>query len=152
MLMRYSICGAVPSSRTLVQGVGSVGVPSPQLWYEGLYMAAAANVFISYAHEDADLKDQLLQHLAGLVNDGLVRVWHDRDILAGDYWVRSIDNALEISSVVLLLISPSFLASSYCYGSELRRALRRASAGEARVIPIILRASDWQTRDLRGLQ
>jgi len=115
-------------------------------------MAPAANIFISYAHEDTDLKDQLVQHLAGLVNDGLIRVWHDRDIQAGDYWVASIDNALELSSIVLLLISPSFLASSYCYGSELKRALRRASLGEARVIPIILRASDWQTRDLRGLQ
>ena len=115
-------------------------------------MTAAADIFISYAHEDADLKDQLLQHLAGLVNDGLIRVWHDRDIQAGDYWVASIDNALELSSIVLLLISPSFLASSYCYGSELKRALRRASMGEARVIPIILRASDWQTHDLRGLQ
>jgi hypothetical protein len=115
-------------------------------------MATAVNVFISYAHEDAALKDQLLQHLAGLVNDGVIRVWHDRDIQGGQYWVESIDNALEISSVVLLLISPSFLASRYAYGSELRRALRRASAGEATVIPIILRPANWQTSVLRDLQ
>ncbi len=115
-------------------------------------MSGAVNVFISYAHEDGELKDQLLQHLAGLLNDGLIRVWHDRDIQAGENWISRIDNALEISSLVLLLISPSFLASSYCYGAELQRALRRASKGETTVIPIILRPSDWHTHDLRELQ
>lgn len=123
-----------------------------KLSHETSSMAPAANLFISYAHEDADLKDQLVQHLAGLLNDGLIRIWHDREIKAGEYWATRIDNALERSSIVLLLISPSFLASSYCYGSELKRALRKASAGEATVVPIILRASDWQTRELRGLQ
>ena len=113
---------------------------------------AAANVFLSYAHEDAGLKELLLQHLAGLVHDGLIRVWHDRDIKAGDYWVTSIDNAIELSSLILLLVSPAFLSSSYCYGSELRRALRKAAAGEARVIPVILRPSDWRTGALQELQ
>ena len=115
-------------------------------------MATAVNVFISYAHEDEPLKDHLLQHLAGLVRDGLIRIWHDRNIDGGDYWVASIDNALEQASLVLLLVSPSFLASDYCYGSELQRALVKAAAGEARVIPIILRPSAWQTSLLRGLQ
>ena len=113
---------------------------------------AAANVFISYAHEDTGLKELLLQHLAGLVHDGLIRVWHDRDIKAGDYWVTGIDNAIELSSLILLLVSPAFLSSSYCYGPELRRALRKAAAGEARVIPIILRPSDWRTGALQELQ
>src|SRR5262249_11479900 len=59
---------------------------------------------------------------------------------------------LEISSVVLLLISPSFLASWYCYSAELTQALRRASNGEATVIPVILHPSDWRTHSLGELQ
>ena len=34
--------------------------------------------------------------------------------------------------------------SEYCYGIEMKRALERHNAGEARIIPIILRPVDWQ--------
>jgi hypothetical protein len=45
-----------------------------------------------------------------------------------------------------LLISPDFLASDYCYSIELRKAMERHEAGEARVIPILLRpVADWDT-------
>jgi tetratricopeptide (TPR) repeat protein len=40
---------------------------------------------------------------------------------------------------VLLLVSSDFLASDYCNGIELSRALERAGAGEARIIPVYLR-------------
>jgi hypothetical protein len=44
---------------------------------------------------------------------------------------------------VLLLISPDFIASDYCYEREMERALERHHKGEARVIPVILRPCDW---------
>jgi hypothetical protein len=44
----------------------------------------------------------------------------------------------------LLLISMDFVASKYCYEIEMTRALQRHDAGEAHVIPVILRPSDWQ--------
>lgn len=42
-----------------------------------------------------------------------------------------------------MLISSSFIASKYCYGTELKRAIARHDAGTARVIPIIVRPCDW---------
>jgi hypothetical protein len=42
-----------------------------------------------------------------------------------------------------LLVSRNFIASKYCYGTELQRAIARHDAGAARVIPIILRDCDW---------
>jgi hypothetical protein len=45
--------------------------------------------------------------------------------------------------VVLLLISPDFINSDYCYRREMRVALRRHAKGDARIIPIILRPVDW---------
>jgi tetratricopeptide (TPR) repeat protein len=54
--------------------------------------------------------------------------------------------------VVLLLVSSDFLASDYCYDRELTRALERHAQGAARVVPVIVRACDWQSSVIRRLQ
>src|SRR5438094_731649 len=49
------------------------------------------------------------------------------------------------AAIVLLLVSADFLASDYCYGLEMQRALERHETGQARVIPILLRfVADWK--------
>src|SRR6266516_4309679 len=50
------------------------------------------------------------------------------------------------------LISPEFIASDYCYSIEMKRAMERHECGEARVIPIILRHTSWQTAPFGKLQ
>jgi len=59
---------------------------------------------------------------------------------------------LNTAQIILFLVSADFLASDYCYGIEVKRALERHQAGEARVIPIILRASDWGGAPFAKLQ
>jgi hypothetical protein len=54
--------------------------------------------------------------------------------------------------VILLLISADFLASDYCYGIEMKRALARAQNKEAYVVPIILRPVDWAGTPFAHLQ
>ena len=54
-------------------------------------------------------------------------------------WEGSIDDHLNSADVIVLLVSADFLASDYCYDIEMRRAMKRHEAGEARVIPVILR-------------
>jgi hypothetical protein len=49
---------------------------------------------------------------------------------------------------VILLISADFIDSEYCYGNELRRAIARHNAGEAIVIPIILKPCLWNLREI----
>lgn len=44
---------------------------------------------------------------------------------------------------MLLLVSPDFLASDYCYDKEMTVALDRQARGEAIVIPVILRPCEW---------
>jgi AAA domain-containing protein len=51
---------------------------------------------------------------------------------------------LNAAHIILLLVSPDFMASDYCYGIEMKRALERHEAKEARVIPVILRPTDWE--------
>jgi len=103
-----------------------------------------AKVFFSYSHKDEALRDQLETHLAMLKNQGHIESWHDRRIVAGSELDDSILKELEDANVILLLISSDFIASTYCYSKEMLRAMERHEAGTARVIPVILRACDWQ--------
>jgi len=100
-------------------------------------------LFYSYAHEDEELRNKLENHLSVLKRSGVVDEWHDRRIIAGSEWAGQIDKSLDDADVILLLISADFLASDYCYDIEMRRALERHEAGEAVVIPVVLRAVDW---------
>jgi len=109
-------------------------------------------VFLSYAHEDAELQDKLLTHLSQLQREGVIAIWHDRQITGGREWAGDIDNHLQTAHLILLLISSDFLASEYCNDVEVRCALARHERGEARVIPIILRPADWQTALFGKLQ
>lgn len=101
-------------------------------------------VFYSYAHKDEDLKERLDEHLTILKREGLISAWHDRNISAGEDWAGKIDKHLESAEIILLLISASFMASDYCFDIEMSRALERHGAGQAYVIPIILRPANWQ--------
>lgn len=103
-----------------------------------------ASLFFSYSHKDESLRDELEVHLAMLKNEGAIDVWHDRKILAGDAFDGAIDSQMESADVILLLVSPDFLASRYCYDVEVRRAMELHQAGTARVIAVILRPCDWQ--------
>lgn len=102
-----------------------------------------ATVFFSYSHADELLRDQLETQLALLKRQGVIETWHDRRIGAGEDLHNAISSNLEQADIILLLVSPDFLASDYCYEKEMMRALERHDAGEAVVIPVILRPSDW---------
>ena len=101
------------------------------------------SIFVSYSHKDQVLREELDTHLAMLKRQGVIDVWHDRRIRAGEAIDQAIDAALERAQVILLLVSPDFIASDYCYEREMARAMERHQAGEARVLPIILRPCEW---------
>lgn len=110
-----------------------------------------ASLFFSYCHKDEALRDQLESHLALLKIQGLISAWHDRRIIAGDNVDNSISSQLESADIVLLLVSADFINSDYCYSREMTRALERDAAGEARVIPVILRHCDWHSAPFGSL-
>jgi formylglycine-generating enzyme required for sulfatase activity len=96
-------------------------------------------VFFSYSREDKPLRDKLEIALSSLKRHGVISSWHDRQILAGEEWQEEIDHHIQTADVILLLISPHFIASEYCYDIELPDAMARHDAGEACVVPILLR-------------
>jgi hypothetical protein len=102
------------------------------------------SVFFSYSHADEVLRDQLEKQLAVMRRQGVITAWHDRRIGAGEDFGAVIDHHLETDDIILLLVSPDFLASDYCYEREMGRALERHHSGAAIVIPVILRACEWK--------
>ena len=110
-----------------------------------------ATLFFSYSHADEAHRDQLEKHLSALQRQGLITSWHDRRISAGSDFAGAINENLESADIVLLLVSPDFIASEYCYEREMKRALARQLEGSARVIPVILRPCDWQGLEFGGL-
>lgn len=109
-------------------------------------------IFISYSHKDEELRNELENHLSALRHSRDIAGWHDRRIGAGQEWAGEIDAHLNSANIILLLISSDFLASKYCYDIELARAMQRHHAGEARVIPVILRPVDWTGVPFEKLQ
>lgn len=101
-------------------------------------------LFISYSHNDERWAERLCDHLSALKQQGLVQEWHDRKINPGENWEEAIDTELNRANLIIPLVSSSFLASEYCTGIEMTRALELHERGEARIVPVILRAVDWE--------
>jgi len=109
-------------------------------------------VFYSYSHKDEGHRENLETHLALLKRQGWIEGWSDRLLLAGDDWRQGIDEALEAADLILFLVSADFIASDYCYGKEMERALERHDAEEAVAVPLIVRAVDWQSAPFGRIQ
>src|SRR6266487_3735944 len=105
-----------------------------------------------YARKDKALREALDSHLSVLKHNYHVITWFDHEIGPGIDWEKEIDTQLNTAHIILLLVSPDFMASKYCYGVEMRRAIERHERGEAKVIPIILRPISWQDTPLGKLQ
>ncbi len=112
-----------------------------------------ATVFISYAHEDEAVRQELEKRLVALERKGILRRWDDRHITAGSEWAGAISEKLNSARLILLLVSPDFDASEFCNTVEVPRAMERHHAGEARVIPVLIRPTpNWEDTPYGKLQ
>lgn len=109
-------------------------------------------LFICHAREDEDISGELYHHLTVYIRKGIISISYRRILEPGTDWSKEISPQIDISKLVLLLISNAFLASNYCRGIELMQAIERAKKGETRVIPIILRTCDWTDQPFSHLQ
>ena len=114
--------------------------------------AGNVRIFISYAHEDEALKNELDKYLKVLRRSGKIAVWQDRQLLAGDEWNATILRELAQANLILLLVSVDFNASDFIWDKELAAAMQRHDDGTARVVPIILRPCQWSSLPYAKLQ
>jgi len=113
------------------------------------------DVFISYAHKDEIYKDELIKMLSPLQDQGILKIWQDREIEPGQEWFQAIRTAMNACDIALLLISSDFLDSRFIKGVEIPNLLKRRREEGLKVIPIIIRSCLWQSvpilKDLQAL-
>lgn len=115
-------------------------------------MSTPLEVFCCYAREDQKMLAHLRKHLVPLERRSLIKIWSDADLNAGVEWEKELHGHLESADIILLLISPSFMSSDYCYSIEMRRAIERHDQESARVIPILLHPIIWRDTPFAKLQ
>jgi internalin A len=110
-------------------------------------------LFISYAHEDERWRARLAPNLNLLQREGLVEVWCDLQIKAGDKWDDEIKKKLNEADIFLFLMSTDLLASNYVQKVELPIARMRHEGKTACIVPVVVRACSWARYlgDIQGL-
>jgi hypothetical protein len=114
--------------------------------------AKKVTIFISYAHEDEEMKKELDKYLKMLKRSGKVETWNDRELIAGQEWDKSIMDELNKANIILLLISIDFNASDFIWEKELASAMKRHEEGTAHVVPVVLRKCEWSNLPYAKLQ
>ncbi len=109
-------------------------------------------IFFSYVAKDGELRDDLATHLAILKRQGKIDTWYDGDVDAGWEQVAETNAELNAADIILLLVSPRFMASDQSY-LEMQQAVERHQNNQAVVIPIILRPTmGWEKAPFGKLQ
>jgi hypothetical protein len=104
-------------------------------------------VFIVYSHADTRWFDKLRKFLIPILGDYQISLWDDRAIRPGTKWREELSSELESAKVVLLLVSPDFLASDF--GSqELPTLLGTAEKDKLKVLWVPLRPSTYRETPL----
>ncbi|OWY22947.1 TIR domain-containing protein [Sphingobacteriales bacterium UPWRP_1] len=101
-------------------------------------------LFIAYAGQDAAYCHQLRQHLAALERMEQVQIWYDGEIVAGQDWETELLNHLQTADIILLLVSPDFIASDFCYETLFPIAIKMHKSQTATVVPVIIRQCIWE--------
>ena len=101
-------------------------------------------IFISYSHKDETWKDRLVTQLGVLEMEGVLEVWDDRRIGAGEDWFPKIEQAIDAASVAILMVSADFLTSKFIRGEEVPLPLERREKDGLRVIPVVVKPCPWK--------
>lgn len=112
-------------------------------------------VAVSYTHRD-ERDDRLLSdfrdstHVDAL--RGVVDRWDDLRIHPGDDWRQEILDSFGAADVIVLLLTPAFLASRFCMEQEVPLALARHDRREAVVLPVEVVECAWAATPLARVQ
>jgi len=96
------------------------------------------NVFVSYAHYDERHRQKLHKAISPLRRRNLINEWYDAGIVGGDEVDQEILRQLAKADLIVLLLSPSYVDSDYCWNKEMPAALRLRQQGNARVVGIVV--------------
>ncbi len=98
----------------------------------------AIDVFCLYTQEDEKMCAGIANRLLSLQRRGYINSLHTYEVNVSEKREEA-DHYIDNASIILLLMSPDFLKTDYCYTEQMKRILERWQAGEARVYLVYLR-------------
>lgn len=101
-------------------------------------------LFISYSSRNTIFKDRFITHLAPHKRNGMIDVWHDRDIETGEKWEAAILAEIDNSDLIIFLLSPDFINTNYIFDVEIPKAMERNKQNLAKFHFIILKSCQWE--------
>ncbi|HEY0753713.1 MAG TPA: tetratricopeptide repeat protein [Ktedonobacteraceae bacterium] len=109
------------------------------------YFSEPIKIFFSLASVDPDRKlfQQLCTHLSGQRQQGLIEIHHDNDISGGSDYSNIIHSYIREADIIVLLLSADFFNSDECVKREMPWAFEEHDTRAARVIPVLLRPTEW---------
>lgn len=111
----------------------------------------SVKIYIIYDKEDEEYERELATHLKLLQRQHYISTFHSHQLDTEDP-AEAIDPHLDAAQIVLLLISPAFMASDLNYDYEMKRAFQRRATEKISVVPIILRDADLEGTPIPDLQ
>ena len=111
------------------------------------------SIFFSFSHKDVAWAERLTMYLKVAERRGVISLWDEERIQPGQKWKDEIREALNTTSIAILMVSPDYLASDFILDEEVPELLRRRQEEGLIVLPVIVRPCLWHTVDwLRQLQ
>ena len=96
--------------------------------------------------------DRLMIHLKPLEKTYSFTVWSDRKLKAGQKWKERIEAEIVEADVIVMLVSPDFLASDFVMETELPRALNAAQNRGAQIMCILASPCLFEESELGAYQ
>src|ERR1700730_4558473 len=88
----------------------------------------ALQLYYSYAEEEVTLCLELEKRLKPLERENLVKGWHRGKLPGGANEAQEIESHRQRANMILLLLSPDYVASDDCY-AEMQLELERRQEG-----------------------
>lgn len=104
-------------------------------------------LFVSYSKHDDNYLQDFEDHLITLKEEGLV-TFNCREIEFGKEWDKEIKKQIDECDIMVCLISVKFLNTEYIKKIEIEKAISQNKM----IIPIIIKACDWETSKLGKYQ
>jgi len=107
-------------------------------------MSERTKIFISYSHEDERWRKRLVNHLSVLAGEGILDLWDDRSIRAGEDWQARIREQMRSARIAILLVSSSFLTSRFICETEMPAIFDRNVQEGMTIYPLLIKPCPWQ--------
>ena len=109
-------------------------------------------IFISYSSRNADFIGRFNTHLQVLKDNGLIDPWCDRMLKPGTQWDEAIRKEMKNSDLLILLLSPDFLANEYVMKTEIPLIFDQFGSDDSKFFFIELQPCSWERTDLAKFQ